>query len=402
MDKQYFIENYILDRHNTDCLKWDELKNRFGNSDLVSMWIADMEFKTCDEIIEAMSYRIKNGIFGYSFLSEEYYKQFLKWMSCNHNFEILKEWVRFSTGVVTSISWLINAFTKEEDRCLILTPVYPPFHNTITNSKRKLITVDLLNNNGYFTMDYEAIEKAILENDIKLFVHCSPHNPVGRVWKEEELSQLFEICRKNNVLVISDEIHQDIVLKGNKFIPGAVVSNGEYKDNMITVSSASKTFNLAGLIHSHIVISNKGLPSIYDAYIKGIHRTEVNILGALATQAGYTYGKSWLENILEIIEDNYNFLKKQFEIRAPKIRVSPLEGTYLVFLDLRLYIGSNNIQNFIQNRCGLAVNYGESFGENFKGFIRLNLATNPEYVKKAVENIINEIFLQGDQSNSSV
>lgn len=391
MDKQSFITEYAVDRHNSNSYKWDDLKNRFGKDDLISMWIADMDFKTSNKIIESMIERIKNGVFGYSFLPEEYYTAFSKWMLERHELELDKEWIRFSTGVVTSISWMINAFTQEQDACLILTPVYPPFHNTVTNNNRKLISVDLINNNGYFTMNYEEIEKTIVKNKIKMFIHCSPHNPVGRVWKEKELKKIFDICKKYNVLIISDEIHQDIILKEYKFIPAMLVENGKYNDNLIVLSSASKTFNLAGLIHSHILICNEDLRNKYDNYIKRINRTEVNIIGAIATQIGYENGKEWFENILEVIQDNYEYIKLEFEKKAPKIIISPLEGTYLVFINLQGYIKIENIKDFIQNKCNLAVNYGETFGENFRGFIRLNLATNPKYIKKAVQNILTEI-----------
>lgn len=391
MNKEEFLKKYLVERHNTNSLKWDDLENRYGDSDLISMWVADMEFKTEDKILEAMIERIKHGVFGYSYIPDEYYKTFSNWMEKHYNCPVDKETIRFSTGVVTAISWCINAFTNHQDACLILTPVYYPFHNVVTNNERKLVTVDLINDNGYFSMDYEKIEEEIIKNKVKLFIQCSPHNPAGRVWTEEELRKIFEICKKHNVLIISDEIHQDIILGKNKFIPAFVVSEGSYKDNLIVVTSASKTFNLAGLLHSHIIIADEQLRNKYDEYAKKINRTEVNILGATATQAGYQYGEKWLENILEIIEENYNYLKKELNEKAPEIVVSSLEGTYLVLLDLRKCVDINHVKEFIQDKCRLAVDFGEWFGENFKGFVRLNLATDPEYVKQAVSNIISNI-----------
>nr|WP_293993653.1 MalY/PatB family protein [uncultured Fusobacterium sp.] len=393
MDKKEFLKKYLVNRKNTNSLKWDDLKNRYGDDNLISMWVADMEFKTEDRILEAMKERIDHGVFGYSLIPEDYFITYSNWSTKHYNLPLKKEWIRFCTGVVTAISWTLNTYTNIGDSCLILTPVYYPFHDVITVNKRNLVTVDLKNNNGYFEIDYEAVERAIIKNKVKLFVQCSPHNPVGRVWKEEELEKLFEICSRYNVLILSDEIHQDIILGNNKFVTAANVTNGKYRDNLILISSASKTFNLAGLLHSHIIIFNENLRKIYDEYAKKINRTEVNILGTVATQAGYQFGEEWLKNILEIINDNYNYLKNELHKKAPKIIVSSLEGTYLVLLDLREYIPSNKTKEFIQDKCKLAVDFGEWFGENYKGFVRLNLATDPNLVIKATQNIIKELKL---------
>ena len=259
MQKEKFLKEYLVERKGTYSLKWDALDKRFGNANLTSMWVADMEIKAPKEVIEALKERCEHGVFGYSYVSDEYYNSVINWLKEKHNYEIKKEWLRFTNGVVTAIYCFVNIFTKVDDAVLILTPVYYPFHNAVKDNNRKLITCDLKNTDGYFTIDYEEVEKKIVENNVKLFIQCSPHNPAGRVWKEEELAKILEICKKHNVLVISDEIHQDITMKGYKHIPSAIVANGKYADNLITVSAASKTFNLAGLIHSNIIISNDEL-----------------------------------------------------------------------------------------------------------------------------------------------
>ena len=388
MKKQEFLKEYLVDRKNTNSLKWDALDVRYGDPDLISMWVADMEIKSPKEIIEALKNRCEHGVFGYSYASDEYYSALISWLKENHNFNIEKDWIRFSQGVVTAIYCFINIFTKINDSVLILTPVYYPFHNAVKDNNRKLITSDLINNNGYFTINYEDVEKKIIENDVKLFIQCSPHNPAGRVWKEDELRKMLEICKKHNVLVVSDEIHQDLVLKGNKHIPAATVDNCKYADNIITVNAASKTFNLAGLTHSNIIISNPKIRENFDLEFKKINQTEVNILGMLATQVGYEKGKEWLENLIDLIQDNYDYLRSELNKNIPDIIVTPLEGTYLAFLDLRKIISVNEVKNFIQDKARLAIDFGEWFGDSFKGFIRLNLATDPEIVKKAVSNII--------------
>lgn len=391
MDKQEFIKNYIVDRRGTNCLKWDELDVRYGDPDLISMWVADMEFRTCDQVVEAMIERVRQGVFGYSYVPASYYKAYSDWMEQRYHFPLKKEWVRFSTGCVTGIAWMIHAYTNPGDACLILTPVYYPFHNVVTNNGRKLVAVDLTYDKGCFRMDFEAIEKAIVDNDVKMFVQCSPHNPAGRVWTEEELAQVLAICRKHQVLAVSDEIHQDIILSENPFVPAAVVENGSYSDIVITLSSSSKTFNLAALLHSHIIITDQTLMAIYDKFASGLNRTEMNVMGLVATQAGYTYGGEWLGHVLDVIRDNYAYLKQELNNRAPKIIVCPLEGTYLAFLDMRDCMEAGKVKEFILKKCHLAVDYGEQFGDNFEGFVRLNLATDPAFVKQAVENIITEL-----------
>ena len=390
MQKEKFLKEYLVERKGTYSLKWDALDKRFGNANLTSMWVADMEIKAPKEVIEALKERCEHGVFGYSYVSDEYYSSVINWLKEKHNYEIKKEWLRFTNGVVTAIYCFVNIFTKVDDAVLILTPVYYPFHNAVKDNNRKLITCDLKNTDGYFTIDYDEVEKKIVENNVKLFIQCSPHNPAGRVWKEEELAKILEICKKHNVLVISDEIHQDITMKGYKHIPSAIVANGKYADNLITVSAASKTFNLAGLIHSNIIISNDELRKKYDEEIKKINQTEINILGMLATQVAYEKGSEWLENVKEIIEDNFNYLKTELNKHIPEITITNLEGTYLVFLDLRKIIPIDKVKEFIQDKCNLAIDFGEWFGASFKGFIRINLATDPEIVKKAVENIITE------------
>ena len=390
MQKEKFLKEYLVERKGTYSLKWDALDKRFGNANLTSMWVADMEIKAPKEVIEALKERCEHGVFGYSYVSDEYYNSVINWLKEKHNYEIKKEWLRFTNGVVTAIYCFVNIFTKVDDAILILTPVYYPFHNAVKDNNRKLITCDLKNTDGYFTIDYEEVEKKIVENNVKLFIQCSPHNPAGRVWKEEELAKILEICKKHNVLVISDEIHQDIIMKGYKHIPSAIVANGKYADNLITVSAASKTFNLAGLIHSNIIISNDELRKKYDKEIKKINQTEINILGMLATQVAYEKGSEWLENVKEIIEDNFNYLKTELNKHIPEITITNLEGTYLVFLDLRKIIPIDKVKEFIQDKCNLAIDFGEWFGASFKGFIRINLATDPEIVKKAVESIISE------------
>ena len=285
---------------------------------------------------------------------------------------------------------MIHAFTKPDDTCLILSPVYYPFYNVVTNNHRKLVTVDLDYRDGYFTMNEEAIEKAIVENQVKMFIQCSPHNPAGRVWTEEELDRILAICQRHNVLVVSDEIHQDIVIGDHPFVPAAVVGGGKYRDMVVTLNSASKTFNLATLLHSHIIITNEALRKTYDEFASGLNRTEVSIMGMLATKVGYERGEDWLDGMLSVVKDNYRYLKEKLEKELPKLTVCTLEGSYLVLLDLRAYVKPEDMEEFVQKRCRLGVDYGQWFGKGYEGFIRLNLATDPALVRRAAQNIAAE------------
>lgn len=388
MTNTEFLNRYLTDRRNTGCLKWDSLEDVFGEKDLLPMWIADTEFKTCDEIRQALHQKIDHGIFGYARLPEGYIEAYSGWMQRHHGTSIEKEWVQFVPGCVTAIAWLIKAFTKEGDAGLLLTPVYYPFHSVIKDTGRKLVTVDMRYDKGRFSIDFDAFERAIVDNHIKFYIHCSPHNPVARVWTEEELDRLFNICRKHGVFVISDEIHQDIIFPGHKFIPSLFVQNGAYRDMVVTVTSVSKTFNLPGLIHSHILIADENLRQTYQTFSRGNNRTSMNLLGLTAAQAGYTYADEWYAALLNVIQDNYQRMCAQLEQYAPDIYVTPLEGTFLPMLDLRNVLSPDEVKDFMVHKCHLAVDYGEQFGENFKGFIRLNIATDPKFVDMSINNIL--------------
>lgn len=391
MNKELFLKENCPDRHGTNCSKWDILQSKYGESNLVSMWVADMDFKAPKEVIETLKKKIEFGVFGYSLTKEEYYSAFIDWEKENHGWEIKKDWIRFAPGVVTGIFWCINMLTNKKDGVIINMPVYYPFHNAIKDLDRILVYSQLINSNGKYSIDFEDFEKKIVENNVKLYILCSPHNPVGRVWTEEELDKLLSICKKYNVIVISDEIHHDLILWNNKHIPSGLVSNSKYSDIIITLTAASKTFNLAGMKNSFVIIPGEELRSKFDEYIKTLHEDTGNMLGYYAVEAAYTHGKEWLKTVLEIIQDNYNYLKEKLNNELPLAVLTPLEGTYLAWLDLSSYTGKvkeEGMKNFVQEKARLAVDYGDWFGIGGEGFIRLNLATTPEYVKKAVDGLI--------------
>lgn len=390
MNKNKFIEQYYVERKNTTSVKWDLLEERFGNPNLISMWVADMDFKTCDSVTEALKNRIEHGVYGYSYIPQSYYDSFFDWMENKHGYRPQEDWVRISTGIVSALYWFVNCFTKPNDSIIIMTPVYYPFHNAVKDCNRNLVTCDMLNKDGCFTVNFDAFEKAIVQNNVKMYIMCSPHNPVGRVWKEEELDRMLSICEKHNVLVISDEIHQDFVFGENKHIPATIVSDGKYSDNIILVNAASKTFNLASLLNSNIIISSSELRAKFDEFSKMNIHTGYNTLGLTATEVAYATGLEWLDSLKDVIQSNYDYIKKELKEHIPEIIVSPLEGTYLLLLDMRACIDPENIKDFVQDKCNIAVDYGEWFGKNYKGFIRLNIATHPQIIEKMVANFICE------------
>lgn len=386
MEMNHFIEKYCINRFGTNSLKWDALQQRFGDPELISMWVADMEFRTPECVVEALKNRVEHGIYGYSYIPDSYYEAVQAWEYKHHGYKIEKEWMRVTPGVVSAIYWSVNMYTERDDAVVIVTPVYYPFHNAVKDSGRKLVTVDMDYDKGVFTLDFDKFEKAIVDNNVKMYIMCSPHNPAGRVWTEEELEKMLEICHRHNVVVFSDEIHQDLVFGENKHIPSATVAGGKYAENMITAFASSKTFNLATCLTSTIVIENEEMRKTWDTFTNIYHNVEVNIFGITAVEAALRGGEEWYSNVKEVMYSNYQMVVEEMK-EFPEVYIAPLEGTYLVLMDLRNYVDVEKTKEFVQGKCRLAVDYGEWFGANWAGFIRLNMATDPAIVKQALANI---------------
>ncbi|EKV56581.1 bifunctional PLP-dependent enzyme with beta-cystathionase and maltose regulon repressor activities [Brachyspira hampsonii 30446] len=393
MTIEEFNSKYLVNRDGTNSEKWETEKDiRFKTAGLLPMWVADMEFKAPDEVIEAMNKRVSHGVFGYTVLWDGYFEAFFDWQKKRYNIDLKKEWIKFSTGVVTSIYWLVNAFTQKGDSIIILTPVYYPFHNAVKDNDRNLIECGLKNDNGVFTIDFERLENDIVKNNVKMMIFCNPHNPVGRVWTDEEIDKTFDICKKHNVYIISDEIHQDINLGIRPFISALSIKNKDkYIDRLIVLTSASKTFNLACLLNSHIIIPDADMRKIYKQYVNTINRTELSVLGMTAAEAAYRYGEDWLDGLLKTIKRNYEYIRDELKDKIPDIIVSPLEGTYLPFIDLRKVADKDRVKELIQDDCKIAVDFGEWFSKDYKGFIRLNIATDFSYIKLFIERIVHQL-----------
>lgn len=375
-----------VDRKNTNSVKWDNLQAMYQQDDLLAMWVADMDFKVPDVVMDALHNYVDSGAYGYYMVPDSYYEAFINWEKTYHGYETKREWIRFSPGVVAAFNWVVHFMTKPEDAVIVTTPVYYPFLNAVKDNGRKLITSDLVNVDGTYTIDFSDFEQKIIDNKVTLFILCSPHNPVGRVWTREELKTMFDICRKHNVFVISDEIHHDLVYAESKHIPSLTV--GDYDDMMIMLTAPSKTFNLAACQNSVIVIPDETIRQKWDAYINQIHVSSGNAFGYVAAEAAYTDGRAWFEEVKEIIYNNYLCMKEMFAKELPEVVVSPLEGTYLAWIDMKNYLKPEETKAFMQEKCGLAFDYGDWFGgDAFGTFIRMNLATSKENVELAVKRI---------------
>lgn len=375
------------DRFGTDCNKWDGCEEKFGDENLLPLWVADMDFEAPSCVKQALKEYVDFGVFGYYQIPNRYYEAFINWEKTYHDYDVKKEWIRFAPGVVPAFNWLIHILTNERDGVLITPPVYYPFKDAVVNNNRTLVESPLMRLEDHYELDYEDFERKIKEQNVKLFIFCTPHNPVGRVWKRDEIVKALDICKKYGVYVIADEIHQDIIMDGYQKVTAA--ATGNYDEIMVTLTAATKTFNLAGCQNSIVVIPNESLRKRYDDYLTRLRITGGNAFGYIAVQSAYEGGRKWLDEVLNIIEENYHLMKSILEEKLPKVWIPKLEGTYLMWIDLRAYVSADEIESVIQKDCGLAVDYGSWFGgEAYGTFIRVNLATREENIRLAAEKIV--------------
>lgn len=378
---------YYKDRRNTCSRKWDGCRERFGNENLLPLWIADMDFEAPECVKEALKKYVEFGVFGYYAPSQGYYDAFINWEKTYHNYQVEREWIRFAPGVVPALNWLLQILTERNAGIIILTPVYYPFKDAIVNNGRKLIESPLRRTGNTYEIDFEDFENKIVENDVKACIFCSPHNPVGRVWKKEELIKILDICKKHGVYLLSDEIHQDLIMDGYTQITAATL--GDYRNILITLTAATKTFNLAACQNSILIIEDERLRELYDGYLERLRITGGNSFGYIAVQSAYEGGRQWLDEVLAIIGSNYRYMRKRLEEALTEIWISDLQGTYLMWIDLKKYITTKTLEHIIQNECALAVDYGTWFGGNdCEGCFRINLATDPANIELASERLI--------------
>ncbi|GAB2543945.1 MalY/PatB family protein [Gracilibacillus alcaliphilus] len=381
----YSFENTV-ERRNTRAAKWDLVKTLYGAEDVLPMWVADMDFEVPPAVKQALIKRAEHGVFGYTFTDPDLDQTVIDWLAYKHGWQVKKQHLLYSPGVITSLHMAIQTFTNEKDKVLIQTPVYPPFYNIIQSHNRTLVTNKLSLIDQRYQIDFDDFEQQ-LQQGVKAFILCNPHNPVGRVWTREELEKMIELCKQYNVLVLSDEIHADLVLQPHHHIPAATIDE-EMQDHIITCMSPTKTFNLAGLQASFVVVSDKqkrtALENMFN--IQGVNH--LNTMGITALDAAYSDGKEWLEALMIQLQKNINYVQEAFQDH-PEVTAFRPEGTYLIWLDFRkLDLTQDQLKEFLQKEAKVGLNDGASFGEEGTGFMRMNIACPLSVVQEGVSRIL--------------
>jgi cysteine-S-conjugate beta-lyase len=355
------------------------------------MWVADMDFETVPEVKDAIIKRAMHGIYGYTARSDEYYQAVIDWNKKRFKWDIEKKWITHSSGIVNGVYNIIRAFTNPGDGVVIQPPVYHPFYFAIKKSKRELVLNPLKFENEKYVPDLEDFEVKLKKGNVKLFILCNPHNPVGRVFTKEELTALGDLCLKYKVLVVSDEIHSDLVYKSIKHFPFASLSK-DFQENSITCTAPSKTFNLAGLSTSNIIIPNDELKVKYDYYLESHGIKTINIFGLIACETAYRLGGEWLEELLDYLESNKNYALDFINKRTPILKANETEGTYFLWVDCRaLGFKKEELEKFMINKARLWFNQGYIFGEEGEGFVRINFACRRSTLDEALNRLENSI-----------
>ena len=395
MNTTDFTKTYYINRRGTHSRKWDGEHLKFSRTDLLPLWVADMDFMTPPCLQKAIANYVKTMPLGYTMTNPNYLDAVINWYKCRHNCNLSKDWLTSAPNVITGIMWSIGAFTKPNDAIAVLSPVYGAFDTSASDAQRHIVPIAMRRTtDNRYTVDYDAFESTIIQQDVKLFIHCNPHNPVGHVWTEAEMAQLFSICKRHDVLIISDEIHQDLITGPIPFRSALSVSNGAYADNMITMSSVSKSFNMASLHHAEVIIPNEELRSQYNTYKALVYHTDSDVIAEAAITAAYTHpeAKTWLNAALTVIRENYEYLCRELLSALPKLRISPMNGTYLAWIDFGAYVKADDMHDVFENQCRIAPSFGEWFGgESYATFVRLNLATSLTNIKVATHSIIEHI-----------
>ena len=378
----------VIKRYNTGSFKWDELAANGVNEtkDIIPFSVADMEFVTAPEIVEALKHELDTSILGYSAPTEKYLAAVCQWFKNRHGWDAKPEWILPSHGVVDAFFMAVRAFTNEGEGVILNTPVYYPMYGAIKNQNRKLVENPLINTGTRYEIDFEDLERKASDPDTKLLILCSPHNPCGRVWTRDELIKTGEICLKNDVIVVSDEIHCDLIMSGRKHTVFASISK-EFADNCVVCTAPSKTFNIAGLQTSNIFIPN---PKLREKFLKVLTLSnpnpKCNILGYRAAEAAYKHCGAWLDGALKVIEENKNLIVNFMAREFPCVKISELEGTYLLWLDLRgLGLNYKELERRNHEQAKLFFDEGYVFGSQGEGFERWNLACPTRYIKDALE-----------------
>lgn len=383
----------IHNRKNTDSFKWDGVKKVFQTEeDILPMWVADMDFKAPKEVNDALIERAKHGIYGYTMISDRVRNQIVNWVQQKHNWKIDENWLSFSPGVITSLYVAIQSFTEQNDKILLQTPVYTPFFHIIQNSGRQIIENPLKFNGEKYEIDFADFEEK-LQQGVKAFILCSPHNPVGRVWTKEELTEMGRLCLKYDVLILADEIHADLVFKQYNHIPIASLTE-ELSNQTITCMSPTKTFNLAGLQASYIITKDKEKRATLNRTLAQQGFSMLNTMGIVAMEAAYKHGLPWLENLMNVIEDNKNYVRTRLHEETNGLLYTvDSEGTYLLWIDChRLGLDDTALQKFMIEKAKVGLNPGSAYGKDGEKFMRLNIACPKATLEEGINRIVKAVI----------
>ena len=373
----------VIDRRNFHSLKW-----QLGGRDVLPMWVADMDFQAPKSIMDAVINRAKHGIYGYSMPEDGFFDAVINWQKKRHGWDIKKDWITFCPGIVPGLNMIIRAMTHPGDKVIVQPPVYYPFFDVILNNGRQIEKNSLKLENGQYRMDFDDLQKKAKDPRSKAIILCSPHNPVGRVWSRDELTRLGQICLENDVLVISDELHCDLVFKGYTHVPFATISD-EFAQHSVTGVAPSKTFNLAGMQTSTLIIPNKGIQNLY---LNGSIFRLTNPFGIVALEAAYTHGEEWLDQLMDYLHGNILYLCEFVKKHLPRIDVIKPEGTYLVWMDFRsLELDSAALEDLMLNKAGIWLDEGYIFGKEGDGFERINVACPRSLLEKGLLKLENAI-----------
>ena len=365
--------------------KWKETET---DSQLLPAWIADMDFEVMPEVKNAIHDYAEQLVYGYTYASDELLQAVLDWEKSEHQYSFDKDSIVFVEGVVPAISIAIQAFTKEGEAVLINSPVYPPFARSVQLNNRNLVSNSLKEEHGLFQIDFEQLEKDIVENDVKLYLLCNPHNPGGRVWEKEVLERVGQLCQKHHVILVSDEIHQDLTLFGHQHVSFNTVSP-DFKDFALVLSSATKTFNIAGTKNSYAIIENPSLRTTFKHQQLVNNHHEVSSLGYIATETAYRYGKPWLVALKAVLEENIQFAVEYFAQEAPRLKVMKPQGTYLIWLDFSDYgLTDDALFTLLHNQAKVILNRGSDYGSEGELHARLNIAAPKSLVEEICKRIV--------------
>ncbi|QEE15601.1 MalY/PatB family protein [Promethearchaeum syntrophicum] len=379
----------LINRKCYGTIKWEPnfLKKWLKYEDLLPLWVADMDFRAPEPITKAMIDRVNHGIFGYTLPEEDYYEAVINWFERRHNWKIQREWFIYSPGTVSAICNLLLAFSKPGDKILIQEPVYYPFKESIKNNGRRALINPLKLVHNHYEMDFEDLKEKIKDPRAKILILCNPHNPISRVWKREELEKIGNICVKNNILVISDEIHCDLIFPGYKYTPFASISE-DFAQNSVTCTAGSKTFNIAGLQTSNILIPDPIKRQIFINQMENQSLTMPGLFGAIALKAAYNDCEDWVDAVMIYIRKNYVFLKNFIQDKLPGVGVFEPEGTYLIWMDFReIKLPQNELDDILKKEAKVGLDSGPMFGKGGLGFQRINIACPLSILKDALERI---------------